>query len=136
MNPKSVYESAARSAEAVPELIDKWTKDYILDPKPDGYRSIHLVMKFRSRLERLAHCNGLRVEIQIRSQMQHAWAMAVETASAVTNQALKSGVGQADWKRFFLLVGDIIANTEGGPRICATRVWKISKRKPVALLRL
>jgi hypothetical protein len=50
--------------------------------------------------------------------MQHAWAMAVETASAVTDQALKSGIGEADWKRFFWLVGDIIASTENVPLIC------------------
>jgi hypothetical protein len=45
--------------------------------------------------------------------MQHAWAMAVETASAVTNQALKSGEGQELWKRFFYLVAEIVASNEG-----------------------
>jgi putative GTP pyrophosphokinase len=41
--------------------------------------------------------------------------MAVETASAVTNQALKSGTGEELWKRFFFLVGEIIATTETTP---------------------
>jgi ppGpp synthetase/RelA/SpoT-type nucleotidyltranferase len=115
---KDVYESRSSRGIAAPDLVDRWTRDYIENPKPDGYRSIHLVLKFQTSNARISHCNGLRVEVQIRSQMQHAWAMAVETASAVTNQALKSGIGEADWKRFFWLVGDIIASTEGGPLIC------------------
>ncbi|MGB6690504.1 MAG: RelA/SpoT domain-containing protein [Terracidiphilus sp.] len=98
-----------------PQIIDKWSKDYIADPKPDGYRSLHHVAKFYSADAALSHCNDLKVEIQIRSQMQHAWAMAVETASAVTNQALKSGEGQELWKRFFFLVAEIIAANEGMP---------------------
>jgi ppGpp synthetase/RelA/SpoT-type nucleotidyltranferase len=116
---KALYELHAHTSGKGSELIEKWTKDYIQCPKPDGYRSIHLILRFRSDLDKLSHCNGLRVEVQLRSRMQHAWAMAVETASAVTNQALKSGIGEADWKRFFWLVGDIIASTENGPLICA-----------------
>jgi len=101
------------------ELIPRWTKDYIRNPKSDGYRSVHLVMKYRTAQSDFLHCNGLRVEIQIRSRLQHAWAMAVETASAVTNQALKSGVGQDNWKRFFKLMGDFIAMQEDSPLLAA-----------------
>jgi len=41
--------------------------------------------------------------------------MATETASAVTNQALKSGQGEYAWKRFFFLVAEIIASNEKRP---------------------
>jgi putative GTP pyrophosphokinase len=102
------------------ELIDKWTKDYILKPKEDGYRSIHLVLRFRTQVPKHSHCNGLRVEVQIRSRSQHAWATAVETASAVTNQALKSGEGEEAWKRFFKLMGDFIAMREECPLLTTT----------------
>jgi len=98
-----------------PKIIREWCKDYIANPKPDGYRSIHQVAKFHSSDPAISHCNELRVEIQIRSRMQHAWAMAVETASAVTNQALKSGEGEALWKRFFFLVAEIIASNDKTP---------------------
>lgn len=104
-----------QSQPSGPQLIEKWSRDYIANPKPDGYRSIHHVAKFHSPDPELSHCNELRVEIQIRSRMQHAWAMAVETASAVTNQALKSGEGEDLWKRFFFLVAEIIAVNEGTP---------------------
>jgi ppGpp synthetase/RelA/SpoT-type nucleotidyltranferase len=105
-----------------PELVEKWSRDYIQSPKPDGYRSLHLVMRYQTPNAGLRACSGLKVEIQIRSRMQHAWAMAVETASAVTNQALKSGIGGSDWKRFFLLVGDLIADREGGSKICGMSI--------------
>jgi putative GTP pyrophosphokinase len=126
---KRVYEdeSASTSISVRPELVAKWTKDYIASPKPDGYRSIHLVQKFQTASQDFKHCNGLRVEIQIRSQMQHAWAMAVETASAVTDQALKSGIGHDDWKRFFWLVGDIIAYAENAPLICGIDMGSLRK---------
>jgi ppGpp synthetase/RelA/SpoT-type nucleotidyltranferase len=54
--------------------------DYILQPKSDGYRSVHLVFRYRSSSATRAIYNGQRIEIQIRSKLQHLWATAVETA--------------------------------------------------------
>jgi ppGpp synthetase/RelA/SpoT-type nucleotidyltranferase len=77
--------------------------DYISNPKPDGYRSVHLVYKFHSESRALRVYNGLRIELQLRSRLQHAWATAVETVDFFTGQALKSNIGDAEWKRFFAL---------------------------------
>jgi ppGpp synthetase/RelA/SpoT-type nucleotidyltranferase len=53
-------------------------KDYIASPKLSGYRGVHLIYKFRSdNPDRAAH-NGQRIEVQIRSRLQHVWATAVE----------------------------------------------------------
>lgn len=51
--------------------------DYIRSPKKDDYRSLHQCFKYfnDARLE----LNGLVIEVQIRTQMQHYWAAAVET---------------------------------------------------------
>lgn len=117
-----------------PQIVEKWSRDYIAEPKPDGYRSIHQVAKFYSPDQSISHCNDLRVEIQIRSRMQHAWAMAVETASAVTNQALKSGEGEALWKRFFFLVAEIIALNEGTTTSIINEAGHISARREAAEL--
>src|SRR5438270_11039884 len=57
--------------------------------------------------------NGLRIEIQLRSRLQLAWATAVETVSTFTGQALKSNIGDDAWKRFFALMGSSIARREG-----------------------
>lgn len=123
-----------RSQPQGPQIIDRWCRDYIATPKPDGYRSIHQVAKYHADHPAFSHCNDLRVEIQIRSRMQHAWAMAVETASAVTNQALKSGEGQELWKRFFYLVAEIIASTEGAPNSLANSEEHRKARREAAEL--
>src|SRR5262249_11514776 len=62
--------------------------DYIAAPKVDGYRSVHLIYRYQSDFN--AVYNGLYVEIQVRSRLQHAWATTVETVSILTGQALKS----------------------------------------------
>jgi hypothetical protein len=114
-----VYEeSAAKNPNARSELVRKY--DYVGQPKTDGYRSVHLVYKYRSLATRHAVYNGLRMEIQIRSKLQHAWATAVETVSTFTGQALKSNVGDESWKRFFVLMGSAIASREKRPVVPGT----------------
>ena len=56
--------------------------------------------------------NGLKVEIQLRTRLQHAWATAVETVSTFTDAQLKSGIGSKQWLRFFELMGAAIARRE------------------------
>ncbi len=94
------------------EFVKKY--DYISRPKSDGYRSVHLVYKYRGYRSAL---DGLRVEIQVRSRQQHAWASAVETVSQFTGQALKSNIGLEPWKRFFILMANDIAAREHCPPV-------------------
>ena len=115
-------QSVAKNPKKRAELIEPY--DYITAPKPDGYRSYHLVFKYRSTAERHRVYNGLRIEIQIRSRLQHAWATAVETVSTFTGQALKSNIGDEDWKRFFRLMGTAIARWENTPLIPDTPTTK------------
>ena len=89
--------------------------DYILSPQSSGYRGVHLVYRYFS--DKKTTYNGLKVEVQIRSQSQHAWATAVETVGTFIRQALKSSQGEADWLRFFALVGSAFAMREGTPLV-------------------
>jgi hypothetical protein len=92
--------------------------DYIQKPKASGYRGYHLIYRYYS--DRSKTYNGLKVEIQIRSPLQHAWATAVETVGTFVRQALKSSQGEAEWLRFFCLMGTAIANEEGTPPVPKT----------------
>jgi ppGpp synthetase/RelA/SpoT-type nucleotidyltranferase len=94
-------------------------KDYIANPKPDGYRSIHLIYKYNSDKKQKKY-NGLLIEIQVRSKLQHYWATAIETVSLFTKQALKSNEGERDWKEFFKLISSVFANMEQSPIIPKT----------------
>jgi hypothetical protein len=94
-------------------------KDYIQEPKADGYRSVHLIYQYQGISQNGAFC-GLKIEVQIRSRLQHAWATALETIDTFTSQALKSGFGSDLWKRFFALTGTMIAIREKRPIIPGT----------------
>ena len=89
--------------------------DYVARPKRSGYRSFHLIYRYFS--DKKATHNGLRIEVQIRSQLQHAWATAVETVGTFIRQALKSSQGEEDWLRFFALMGTALTVREDSPRV-------------------
>lgn len=73
--------------------------DYIRQPKSSGYRSLHLIYRFKSR--GYPEYDRLLLEIQLRTTTQHAWATAVETVGAMSGQALKSSEGEAEWLEYF-----------------------------------
>ncbi|HEU4760515.1 MAG TPA: RelA/SpoT domain-containing protein [Dehalococcoidia bacterium] len=84
--------------------------DYIRQPRDSGYRGVHLIYRYYS--DKKTTYNGLKIEMQIRSPLQHAWATAVETVGTFIQQALKSSQGEEEWLRFFALMGTAIANRE------------------------
>jgi len=87
--------------------------DYIKNPKSDGYRSIHIVGRYSARTNTRETWNGQRIEIQLRSQLQHFFATAVETVTTFTRWPLKFGSGPPEWRRFFALMGSVLAMREG-----------------------
>ncbi len=91
------------------------TDDYIDNPRGSGYRGVHLVYRYFS--DRNSAYNGFKVEMQLRTMLQHAWATAVETVGTFKQQALKSGLGDEQWLRFFALMGSILAISEGSPLV-------------------
>jgi ppGpp synthetase/RelA/SpoT-type nucleotidyltranferase len=91
---------------------DLWNEDdYIAIPKSDGYRSYHLMYKFRAR-EGGEIYNGRRIEIQIRTRLQHAWATAVEGIGLFRGEDLKGNQGNREWLRLFELVSSEFAFAE------------------------
>ncbi|MGV8172056.1 MAG: RelA/SpoT domain-containing protein [Candidatus Woesearchaeota archaeon] len=108
------------------------TKDYITYPKKDGYRSFHLVYKYFS--DKNAHYNGLLIEIQIRTKLQHYWATAVETVDHFTGQAIKSNEGRQEWMDFFKLVSSAFAVMENTPIVPDTPDDKNELKKQIRIL--
>lgn len=93
------------------ELVD--TDDYIATPKVSGYRSLHLIYKYKNPGAPLYE--GLSLELQLRTRLQHAWATAVETIGSFLNQALKSSEGPAEWLDYFKVVSSAFALMEKCP---------------------
>jgi len=92
--------------------------DYVTQPKASGYRSMHLIYRYFS--DKKPTYNGLQIEMQLRSRLQHAWATAVETAGTFLQQALKSSQGSRQWLRFFALMGSALAMRERTPLVPGT----------------
>jgi ppGpp synthetase/RelA/SpoT-type nucleotidyltranferase len=88
------------------------TYDYIENPKLSGYRSLHLVYKYHSEHPTTKIYNGMRLEIQIRTRIQHAWATAVETMALFLKESLKASEGPEEWLEFFALSGSAFAHLE------------------------
>jgi len=96
------------------ELVDE--HDYIDNPRSeDGYRSLHLIYKYKNK--QVPTYNGLRLELQIRTKLQHTWATAVETMGTFLGQALKSRQGDQEWIDFFAVVSSAFAYMERSPRV-------------------
>lgn len=104
-------------------LIHKFNgcKNYILEPKTTGYRGIHLKYSISQKNPEWPY-NGLKIEIQLRTLLQHKWATAVEAAETFTGQALKSNQGSQDWRRFFALMSSVFAIREKCPTVPDTPV--------------
>lgn len=86
-------------------------KDYIDIPKPDGYRSLHQVFKYQN--DQNEDINNMRIEIQIRTRLQHAWATSVETLGVIDKVSYKSGYGEEENRKFFKIASALFSLKEG-----------------------
>lgn len=89
-------------------LRRNWTiirvRDYVAEPKEDGYRALHLISRHRSRL----------IEIQLRTPHQDTWANLIETLSRTSFPGLKFGQGPAELREFLFDFAEITAQEDLG----------------------
>ena len=117
---RAIVPSADDAFNLAADLVDSRMRhalirrnNYIDSPRGTGYRGLHLIYAYNS--DRTTDWQGLQVEIQIRSQLQHQWATAVETVGAFVGNDLKSNLGHPTWLRFFALMSSVVALREGYP---------------------
>lgn len=87
--------------------IDRY--DYIKNPKSSGYRGVHDVYEYDVRSLPNRHLNGLYVELQYRTLVQHASATAVEVVGHITESQPKFDQGDDRYKRIMLLASEILS---------------------------
>src|SRR5262249_50657596 len=80
------------------------TKDYITEPAPSGYRSVHVMVSYHERV----------IELQIRTRMQHQWAYTVENLGARVSADLKSGEGPPEVLELLAAISEAMALEETG----------------------
>ena len=114
-DPNDAFALAAKLADSrIRHRLVRY-KNYVDRPRPSGYRSLHLVYEYNS--EQTTRWQGLNVEIQLRSELQHQWATAVETVGTFIGDELKSNAGNQTWLRFFRLMSAAIALRERAPAV-------------------
>lgn len=88
------------TTNCISEFVIDDVVDYIEKPRNTGYRAIHFVFRYLPN-DKTHDCYGQKIELQLRTKIQHAWAMGVETAELITGSALKDGVEDSEWQVFF-----------------------------------
>jgi len=106
---------------------------------------VHDVYKYVAYAATGERWNNLRIELQYRTRVQHAWATAVEIVDMVNAKRLKFGQAEDGLTRQFLLASEILArHYEGVPGHCAaagindvkSEFWQIeSQTHAIARLR-
>lgn len=87
--------------------LDKY--DYIKTPKETGYRGVHDIYNYDVNSGAGRALKGLMVEIQYRTNIQHAWATAVEVIGFITESQPKFQAGDRRYESVMALAGEILA---------------------------
>ncbi|MER9094465.1 RelA/SpoT domain-containing protein [Mesorhizobium sp. M0700] len=93
--------------------------DYFEKPRASGYRGHHFVLEFQPEANEYQH-KDRRIEVQLRTGLQHAWATAVEAVGIMRRENMKRGIGDPDWLRLFALMSTDFAIEEDGAHVPGT----------------
>jgi putative GTP pyrophosphokinase len=87
-------------------LRKNWTitkfRDYVAEPKRDGYRALHLINRHRGRL----------IEVQLRTPLQDGWANLVEADARSVAPSLKFGGGPEELRDYYLALAELCARVD------------------------
>lgn len=80
-------------------------RNYIDRPKASGYRGVHVIVEY----------DNFPTEVQLRTQLQHAWGVSIERVGPRIGHDLKSGEGPPEILELYRQFGGLLASTEGLP---------------------
>ncbi|HEX3362717.1 MAG TPA: RelA/SpoT domain-containing protein [Solirubrobacterales bacterium] len=105
---RAVVPSQSAAYHVARRLRKNWTitrfSDYVANPKPDGYRALHLINRHRGRL----------IEIQLRTRLQDNWANIVEVFSRTVAPGLKYGDGPSRPRQMLIDLAFAYAEIDAG----------------------
>lgn len=125
-----VYDEILNLKEAG-EIDIKKTKDYIKNPEESGYRSLHVIVKQTLNQEKIDR--QYRIELQIRTKLQHYWSTAVEAMSEIDNVEYKDPtlISEGNTRiqsclQFFKVISKLFAYNESNDDACSESKKKLA----------
>jgi ppGpp synthetase/RelA/SpoT-type nucleotidyltranferase len=118
---EDVYEMVNELLSLESKHILKRKTDYIDSPRSSGYRCYHLIFEYHNGG---TVAENVKIEIQVRTYLEHIWATSVESASIIAKAPLKSSKGSKYWLDFFRLVSSYFAIQERKPLVQGTPATK------------
>ena len=102
--------------------------DYIKTPRSSGYRGVHVIVAYADR------SGAVRaIEVQLRTQVMHEWAIAVERLSGRLQEDLKSGYGPQEVLSWLNVVSEAMAMDERGEDVPDLLLEEVRNRRQAAL---
>jgi putative GTP pyrophosphokinase len=105
---RAIAPDQAAAYHVARRLNKNWTitrfRDYVAEPKADGYRALHLTNRHRGRL----------IEVQIRTPRQDDWANLVEFFSRSEAPGLKFGHGPPELRQALIDLASSYAKLDAG----------------------
>lgn len=91
--------------------------DYITEPKADGYRGIHAIVRK----------GGIPIEVQLRTAGQQDWADEVERIDGRVEYAVKDGEGPPEVRKYLEVLAEIVATSEARRRVPAEWLYTLQE---------
>lgn len=98
------------------------TRDYVEQPKSDGYRAVHVIVRYHGRL----------IEVQLRTQVQHEWAYTVESVTSRFGLDIKAGGGPRPVHDWFVAVSEAMALEEYGEPVAPELLRRVDTLRAAA----
>ncbi|WP_195210401.1 RelA/SpoT domain-containing protein [Actinomarinicola tropica] len=97
--------------------------DYISESRRSGYRGVHVVVQY----------DGRPIEVQLRTQVMHEWAITVERLGGRLGEDLKSGYGPPEVLDLLGGISEVMAIEEQGGVVPTEALTRLSSLREAAL---
>lgn len=97
--------------------------DYIDSPRASGYRGVHVIVTY----------DGRPIEVQLRTQVMHDWAITVERLSGRMAEDLKSGRGRREILEWLEAISEAMALEESGLTVSPGLISRLARLREEAV---